>query len=241
MPKPQLPFDVKICGVTYGDDLRALVDAGVPAIGLNFYPRSRRYLAEPQAIEIFDALRTLRRRPVLVGVFVNATPEEIRAAVERFELDWVQLHGQEPPDFGRALSGLRVLRALPYGPGGLGEVVRFLDAMEEAGCPADAVLLDAQEAGAFGGTGQTLPWQRLADDLAARGGQLATSRSNGSPSKPLPWVLAGGLHAANVAEAVGLLHPQAVDVASGVESQPGRKDMEKTRRFLTAARNAQQA
>ena len=248
MTTARLPFDVKICGVTRGEDLRALVAANVPAIGLNFYPRSRRYLGEPQASEIRKTLRELPRRPVLVGVFVNAEPSEIRDAVTRFDLDWVQLHGQEPPEFGRALPGLRVLRALPYGEGGLAEVIRFLEAMEAAGCLPDAVLLDAQEAGAFGGTGLTLPWQRLADDLAAQGGcrsgRIAMPRriqeadaATGDATPGLPWVLAGGLHAANVAEAIGALHPQAVDVASGVESEPGRKDAEKTRQFLAAARS----
>jgi len=237
MPPRGLPFDVKICGVTRGDDLRELAAVGVPAIGLNFYPRSRRYLGEAQAGEIVETLRQLPHRPVMVGVFVNAEPAEIRDAVARFDLDWVQLHGQEPPEFGRALQGLRVLRALPYGDGGLAEVIRFVDAMQAAGCGPEAVLLDAQEAGVFGGTGQTLPWQRLADDLAAHGGRIAPAGGQAETATPgLPWVLAGGLHAGNVVEAVRTLHPHAVDVASGVESAPGRKDLEKTRQFLTAAR-----
>jgi phosphoribosylanthranilate isomerase len=200
---------VKVCGVTSVEDALMCSEAGVDAIGLNFWPRSVRRCPEQVARQIADAVAG---RVLLVGVFVDAEEEEIARLRSALDLGCVQLHGAEPPALvarflPHAYKALRVRDA-----GVLAEVRTF---------PGEYVLLDAYVPGAPGGTGATFDWS-----LAA---QVARERK---------LTLAGGLTPRNVADAVRAVRPYCVDTASGVESAPGVKDPELVRAFVAAARSA---
>jgi phosphoribosylanthranilate isomerase len=209
-------FRIKICGVTRPEDAADIADAGADAIGLNFYPSSPRFVSDEQAEEIIAALPA---HVAKVGVFVNADASAIRDKVQRLGLDWVQLHGDEPPEFITELPGLAVIRAVRLQdrvsvvlPSTKGKLIRL----------PNAVLIDAFSASAYGGTGTTVVWEAIPE---------ARRRLAG-----LPVILAGGLTPENVAEAIRVARPDAVDVASGVESSPGIKDLAKVRDFVAASR-----
>lgn len=211
-------FRIKICGLTRAADVRAVAESGADAIGLNFYSRSKRYVTPEQARTMLDETRGSLQ---VVGVFVNASVPQIRQIAADCRLDWIQLHGDELPEVVAQLSDWRVIRALPYDEHGWAPIQAYLDRCADAGRLPDALLLDAAAPGQYGGTGRTLNWQRLKDDLPRRGG--------------LPWILAGGLNGENVEQAVRILQPNAVDTASGVESAPGQKDPDAVQRFAAAA------
>jgi phosphoribosylanthranilate isomerase len=197
---------VKICGITREDDALAAVELGADALGINFWPKSKRYCPAKRARRVLRGLPPLVTR---VGVFVNQTAEEIRAAAEEAELDLVQLHGDETPAFCRAL-GLPFLKALRVeGPIAVSRARSF---------KGRGLLLDAPSAG-FGGSGQAFDWT-LARPITA----------------VVPVLLAGGLNARNVREAIRAARPFGVDVASGVESSPGVKDRREMARFVRAAK-----
>ena len=223
-PAQHVMFRIKICGVTNVEDALAAVAAGADAIGLNFYPRSPRFVELSQARHIIDALEG---RAVAVGVFVNATVEAICETAERLGLDQVQLSGDEPPEMLDELTmivGDCVLRTFRVAPGGYDAQRVYLETCRELGCVPHRILWDAFDSSAYGGTGRRADW-----DLAARlvvSGELP------------PLVLAGGLRAENVEAAILAVRPVAVDTASGVESSPGRKDPEQFKRFVAAARAA---
>jgi phosphoribosylanthranilate isomerase len=209
-------FRIKICGVTRPADAASIADAGADAIGLNFYSASPRFVDDDRAAEIIAALPA---HVAKVGVFVNADAATIRKKVERLGLDWVQLHGDEPPEFVAELPGLAVIRAVRLQdwasvllPASKGKLIRL----------PKAVLIDAYSASAYGGTGTTVAWEAVPG---------AKNRLAG-----LPVILAGGLTPENVAEAIQMARPDAVDTASGVESSPGIKDLAKVREFVAAAR-----
>ncbi len=199
---------VKICGITNLKDALAAAKAGADALGFIFAPSPRR-ITPAQARLICRELPPFITR---VGVFVDAPIEEVRAVVEYCGLDALQLHGSESPDCCRAL-GRRVIKAFRVGDA--------INRDEVAHFPADAILLDTYIAGQKGGTGCTFDWQ-----LAAG---LKLSR---------PLILAGGLTPENVRQAVATVQPYGVDVSSGVEKDghPGKKDPEKIRRFIAAAK-----
>jgi phosphoribosylanthranilate isomerase len=200
---------VKICGVTSVEDALMCVEAGADAIGVNFAPGSPRRIALELARRIVAALPA---KVIKVGVFVDATESELRDTVERVGLGCVQLHGDESPELVAAF--------LPHAYKALR--VRGREALALAArYPGDHILLDAYVPGVAGGTGATFDWT-----LAA---ELALIRQ---------VTLAGGLTPANVAAAVREVRPFCVDVASGVESAPGRKDQAKVRAFIEAARGA---
>jgi phosphoribosylanthranilate isomerase len=218
-------FRIKICGITRPEDALVAAEAGADAIGLNFFPRSKRHVGVERAAEIAAVLPP---GIVKVGVFVDAEPRAIEAAHDAVRFDLLQLHGGEPPEYLAALhdsglANLPVVRALACG-GTLTHVEEYLDRCRDLGCLPRAVLLDAAVPGAQGGTGVTCDWG-------------AAARYHEVPAAP-PLVLAGGLTASNVAAAIATVRPAAVDVASGVESGPGRKDAEQVRRFVAAARAA---
>ncbi|HEX4130954.1 MAG TPA: phosphoribosylanthranilate isomerase [Pirellulales bacterium] len=214
-------FRIKICGVTNVADALAAAEAGADAIGLNFYAQSRRYVSPAEAAKIVAALPPAVSK---IGVFVNSPVEEVRAIRESLGLDAVQLHGDETAHHLAALIDVPTIKALRYGPGGLMMVYAQLMAYSQVQAAPIAVLLDAYQPGEYGGTGQTFDWDHAAKyQLGAR--------------QP-PLILAGGLTAENVAEAIARVGPAAVDTASGVESSPGHKDADKMRRFVTAAREA---
>lgn len=212
-------FQLKICGVTSVDDACRAFELGADIVGLNFYQRSPRCLSVEVAKAIADHV------PLAAGVFVNASADEIHHTVATVGLDWIQLHGDEPPEFLLQLDPqVPIIRAVKLGTGGLSEIVSELQACRELGRVPDAVLVDATVPGQYGGTGRTVDWDTLVD--------------HHSQLQGVPLILAGGLHPENVAESVRIVQPAAVDTASGVESAPGVKDPTKMRVFLEEARAA---
>lgn len=201
---------VKICGLTRLDDALAGVEAGADALGFMLYARSPRAVTPEQVRAITRALPPFVAR---VGVFVDASAEEIRAAIRVAGLDTLQLHGAETPEFC-AQFDLPVIKAF-----------RVADESVLAELPKYAVaahLLDAWSPAAHGGTGTTFNWA-IARAAVAAGHRV---------------VLAGGLTPDNVARALAEVRPFGVDVSSGVESAPGRKDPAKLRAFCAAVRAA---
>ena len=211
---------IKICGVTLVEDAARIAAADVDFIGLNFWPRSKRYVDLDRAAALAAAARAAGPAAI-VGVFVDATTEEIAAAVARVGLDVIQLHGAEPAEAAAAVAraaGRPVWKAIAAGaPGDLDGLAAWpVDAV-------DALLLDAPSP-EKGGSGRSFDWN------------LARAARERHPARRI--VLAGGLHAGNVAAAIAAVGPWAVDVASGVEAAPGIKDAAKLAAFLAAARAA---
>lgn len=227
-------FRIKICGVTTPDDARLVAEAGADAIGLNFVAGSPRALGVDQARAVATAVPA---GVLKVGVFAGTAAAEIRRIVAAVGLDAVQLHGHlegggpavDPPARCAELAGLTVIRAVRLEAGGdpLAAARRWLAEAAALGASPDAVIVDAAvprgtAAGQLGGTGATVDWAAL-----------ATARPLGPPT-----ALAGGLTPENVAQAIRASKTAAVDTASGVEAGPGRKDPEKVRAFVAAARKA---
>ena len=204
---------IKVCGVTTLEDAGMVAEAGVDWIGLNFWPESKRYVDRIRGRIITAEAR--RRNPAIkvVGLFVNHSAREIDNAVQAADLDYVQLHGDESPVFANRF-GERCIKAVAL----RGEE----DLVELAAFTCGWKLVDSASPGR-GGSGQVANW-----DLAAR----AASREERL------W-LAGGLNPENVAEAIRVVKPFGVDVASGVESEPGIKSEEKLRAFVEAVRGKQ--
>jgi phosphoribosylanthranilate isomerase len=202
---------VKICGVTNFEDALAAVDAGADALGFMFYERSPRHLSIKVASDIIRQLPPFVSK---VGVFVNALEETVRRTVTECGLDTLQFHGDETPEFCGRFPPLKIYKAFRM------ENIESLRTLP--GYQTDAWLLDSFVAGKPGGTGAKFNW-----DLALESTKLGR-----------PIILAGGLTPENVADAVGKVRPFAVDVSSGVESAPGRKDQQKMRRFISAAKAA---
>jgi phosphoribosylanthranilate isomerase len=204
---------VKICGITSAEDALAAVEAGADLLGFNFYRRSPRYVSPGEARRIASVLP---ERVARVGVFVNVDePEAVARIVSESGVGAAQLHGDETPEFCARLGGVSVIKALRVGRGF--SVERAL------AYKTDALLLDAYERDAFGGTGRTFDWS------------LARAARAFVPK----LFLAGGLTPENVAEAVRAVGPFAVDVCSGVETSPGRKSFSLMRRFVEAVRAAE--
>jgi phosphoribosylanthranilate isomerase len=215
-------FRIKICGVTNADDARSAVDAGADALGFNFYRSSKRFIELDVAKQIADVVPA---NVAKVGVFVNHSAREIQDAVESLQPDYIQLHGDEPPEFLQDLpTAIKIIRAHRCGPNGLAPLASYLEKCDYRGRMPDAVLLDSDAAGAFGGTGRAADWSLIADQRAMLG--------------DIPLILAGGLSSANVCAAIAAVRPDAVDVASGVERQPRAKDRDLMKQFVAAARQA---
>jgi phosphoribosylanthranilate isomerase len=208
---------IKICGITTADDAEAVGELGADFIGLNFYSRSPRYISQSR---VADVLRAIPTSVEPVALFVNEPLGHVERSVRAIGIRTAQVHGDHmeiPP------PAIRVIPAFPVrDEQSLHRVRSYLTLLESshAALPS-AILVDAHVHGMHGGTGQTAPWQLLADF---------------DPGVPL--ILAGGLTPENVAEAIRIVRPWGVDVASGVESAPGRKDPEKLRRFIENARAA---
>ncbi|MEX2115231.1 MAG: phosphoribosylanthranilate isomerase [Pirellulales bacterium] len=210
-------FRVKICGITNIADALEAAEAGADAIGLNCYPASRRYCPTDRAAEIAAAVPPRIRK---VGVFVNATSEQIRGAVESLRLDLVQLHGDESPEFLQSLRPVPVIKAFRLAED-YSHVGEYLRQCHRLACTPRMVLVDALSASEYGGTGATVNWRTLAQHRREFAG--------------VPLVLAGGLTPDNVAAAIAAARPWAVDTASGVELSPGQKSTDKVRAFVAAA------
>jgi phosphoribosylanthranilate isomerase len=208
---------IKFCGITNLDDAERALSAGAWAIGLIFWPRSPRRCELAAAAEIAAAVR---RRAEVVGVFVNATLDHVAQTADAVGLTAIQLHGDEGPAYcaeAARRTGCKVIKAVRVRSGA---DVRGLAAFH-----TDYHLLDSYTKGVPGGTGETFAW-----DIAR--GNWITARP------PVPIILSGGLSSENVADAIAAVGPFAVDVASGVESSPGRKDPGKLEAFAAAVRAA---
>ena len=197
---------VKICGVTKVEDIKLIAELGADAIGLNFYDQS------PRCVTPFAAAELVRRLPPFiapVGIFVNWTEAPILALCKALRLSAVQLHGDEPPQVAdRVARHLPVIKALRLGQGNVSPDFSRYRAVT-------AFLLDSALSGHYGGTGTTGNWHLAR--TAAQSHRI---------------ILAGGLTPENVGEAIRIVRPYAVDVASGVESRPGKKDPAKLRAFF---------
>jgi len=196
--------EIKICGITTLEDALCAAECGADAVGFIFYEASPRYVAPERAKRIAAALP---RGIATVGVFVNLAAEEVARTMEDCGLEMIQLHGDESPATCRLFSPERVIKAVsPRTP----EEIRMLEAYD-----VRAFLMDARDAGLYGGTGKRADWK-----LAATLG------------KAHPLILAGGLDAENIVEALAAVAPRAVDINSGVERALGIKDHDRMRRII---------
>ena len=220
---------VKVCGIR--DQPTAIALAGLSdgdrpdAVGLNFFPGSRRCV-EPETAERIVAALDGAIEPV--GLFVNASLEQVVSLQRDLGLPTLQLHGDETPGFLAELRatcpGVRLLKAVRVDETGLDELAGYLEMCRDVDAVPDACLVDARVEGRFGGTGQSPPWPVLARDY----------RTADWP----PLLLAGGLEPGNVGRAIREVSPAGVDTAGGVENDDGGKDLEAVVQFVRNARDA---
>jgi phosphoribosylanthranilate isomerase len=208
---------IKICGVTLPDDAARVASAGADFIGLNFWPKSKRYVAPERAPMLASVIRSTGTAQI-VGVFVDTDPDEVASVLAQVDLDILQLHGNEPPDEVAAIANL-ARRPLwkAIAAASVGDIERL------ESWPTDAIMLDAPSPGR-GGSGKPFDWA------------IAREAKKRHPARR--FVIAGGLSSDNVGAAVTQLAPWAVDVASGVETAPGIKDPAKVDAFIAAVRAA---
>lgn len=202
------PYFIKICGIMNEEDAVTAAEAGATAIGLNFYRNSKRYVDPAGAKRIAESVRG---RAAVVGVFVNEQYETVRSIAASVKLTYCQFHGDEPPEMiNRFPNAIKAFR-----------VDTSLRNVQFDEFRAVAFLLDAFDEREFGGTGKKFNWllAREANDF----GRI---------------ILAGGLTPDNVRDAIDIASPWGVDVSSGVEHSPGKKDPEKMKKFIAAAREA---
>ncbi len=204
---------VKICGIRTVRDALAAAQAGTDMLGFNFHPKSIRYIDGEACARVAAVVRQEYPSVQLVGIFVNAAPDEVLRTLTDCGLDLAQLSGDEPPEACAVLRG-KAFKAFHGVPS--------KNAERYARSAAPAFLVDSRAGGAYGGTGVLADWNAAA-----------------KLSKGYPLLLAGGLKADNVAEAIEQVNPWGVDVASGVESEPGTKDVNKIRAFIEAVRFAE--
>ncbi len=195
---------IKICGITTREDAKMACDSGANAIGLVFYPPSPRHVSIEQAQDVVNSLPPFT---MSVGLFVNATREEVEQVIEQVAIDIIQFHGDEPEAFCASF-------ARPYIKAVRMKEGLDLHALEKEFTSARGLLLDTYKKGVPGGTGETFNWDKVPHDL----------------NKPI--ILAGGLVAGNVAQAIKIANPYAVDVSGGVEASKGKKDPQKIIQFV---------
>lgn len=203
---------VKICGITNIEDALKAQFLGADELGFNFYENSPRYIAPDMAAEIIAGLSSEIAK---VGVFVNASAESILEIVAIAGLDSIQIHGDEEPGFVRHLRSLTdklIIKAM--------RAKQDLEVDDAVKFDANAILIDSYFAGEYGGSGRTFDWE-IAGAIAGLVEQV---------------YLAGGLTPENVSEAIQTVNPYAVDVASGVESSPGKKDPARVEEFIRAVK-----
>lgn len=221
------PVWVKICGIRDVATAEQVVAHEPDAIGLNFFTKSPRRVERSVAAEISGLLPASIES---VGLFVNHELNDVVDTAQQCGLTMIQLHGDESPEFLAELkgcsNGIEILRAFRVDDRGLGKVADYLAECRKLDVCLAGCLIDSCVAGEYGGTGHTAPWDLLADQYDAdRWPRL---------------ILAGGLHPGNLADAIRVTSPFGVDVASGVESARGVKDLTLVRDFIQAARQAGQ-
>jgi phosphoribosylanthranilate isomerase len=217
---------IKICGLTDPSQARAIAALRPDAIGLNFYPKSPRFVSRAAARKITEAVGPQIER---IGVFVEPSADQLRATVAECGLSGVQIHSA---DEQHALAEIaldagpitRRICGFQVGDAGLAHLKSFFQKQSPSDWIADACLADALVKGMYGGTGKKAPWQVLCDEYQR--------------DEWPPLILAGGLRPEDVADAIATVRPWGVDVASGVESSPGVKDLERVARFILEARRA---
>ena len=211
--EPGLPVRIKICGITAQEDASMAIEAGADALGFNFFPGSQRFISLE---ENRSWIASLIGQAFRVAVVVNASLEELTALRESGCFEAVQFHGTETPELCATIGFPVWIRAVRVqGEHSLTQALQF---------KTPHLLLDAWSAGSYGGTGRHVDWTSAARFVAAQ------------PSRRL--ILAGGLSPENVGDAIRAVRPHAVDVASGVESSPGRKDLRRIRDFVRAVRES---
>jgi len=203
---------IKICGIKTINDALAAINAGADYLGFNFYPKSVRFIEKDACAEITSMLKKEYSHIKLVGVFVNSSVEDVNDILNTCSLDLAQLHGDETVEMLNQLDGkaFKAFRGIPADVNGF------------ARNDSPAFLIDASVKGLYGGSGVTADWSGAAE--------LA---------KKYPLLLAGGLTAENVSDAVGRVKPWGVDVASGVESASGEKDAAKLSAFVKKIREVE--
>ena len=201
---------IKICGMTRPQDMETAAHLGVDAIGLVFFSNSARHISLAQARSLAGAAPAFI---TVTGLFLNPSPQEVQQVLDNVRLDLLQFHGEEPPEFCRSFARPYV-KAVPMG-GRVDPAVYARNYQDAAG-----LLLDSHVPGQEGGSGVSFDWS-LVPRLAGP-----------------PVILAGGLRADNVADAIRIVHPYGVDVSSGVESAPGIKDAVKMDEFVREVNRA---
>jgi len=199
---------VKICGITNYDDAAAAVDMGADLLGFNFYPKSPRYVTREKAARIISKLPAFVD---VVGIFVNASFDEIRETIDQCQLSWIQLHGDESPEFCRSFLSINIKTMKALRIKDQADIERVDDYF------TDAILLDAFHPERYGGTGVTFDWNVI-----------------GHIGKRI--FLAGGINPDNVAAAVKL-GVYGIDACSGLEAGPGKKDHEKMKKLFEKIRH----
>ncbi len=200
--------EVKICGVTNINDAYIAIECGVDALGFIFYPKSQRYVVPERAEEIIEKLPC---EIVRVGVFVNHKIEEVKEIVKFCGLNLIQLHGDESPEYCAQFQISSLIKAV--------SPLIEEDIQKLKNYPVRAILVDARQPGNYGGTGKNSDW-RLAIKI----------------KEIHPLILAGGLNNGNIRKAIETVRPQAVDINSGVEISPGKKDPDKLREIIEIVR-----
>ena len=196
--------EIKICGVTNMEDASCVATCGADAIGFIFYPKSPRYVAPERVKEIIEKIP---KEITKVGVFVNHDVVEVKETIDFCSLDLVQLHGDESPAYCGQFPQSQVIKTLaPRTDDDLGNVREY---------PVKAILVDAHDPVRYGGTGEQSDWE-----LAAKVKEIS------------PLILAGGLTLDNIQEAIETVSPHAVDINSGTERSPGKKDHQKVKEII---------
>jgi len=211
---------VKICGIQDISTANMAADLGASALGLNFYAPSPRSLDLSTAAEIKSAVSS--RDVSVVGLFVKHSLTEVKSICRELALDIAQLHSDEPPEFladlAQALPDLKIIRAFRTQDPDLDRLADFLAECDQCGKRPDYILIDAYSPQAYGGTGQIVPWEMIKESYLYEAWP--------------PLILAGGLTAENVGEAIKTVAPFGVDTASGVETAPGVKSQQMVEAFI---------